>query len=191
MARADDRATLPDSDLSFRVMSFVFRISDLFTPRERVLEEVGIQPGWWVLDYGCGRGRYVPAISTAVGDSGRVYALDFHPLAITSVERIAARRHLVNVTPVLTRCATWLSDRSIDAVLLYNTYHTLEAPRAVMAEIERVLKPRGILSFSDHHMNEDEVVAEINRYRAFELRARARKTYTFVKRALDADDDLR
>ena len=51
-----------------------------------------------------------------------------------------------------------------------------------MAEIERVLRPNGILSFSDHHMTDDELVSEIIGLDVFELVGRGKKTFTFKKR---------
>jgi ubiquinone/menaquinone biosynthesis C-methylase UbiE len=189
MSHHAHEATEIESDLGFRLMSLTFKLRDLFSPRERVLEEAGIQSGWQVLDYGCGSGSYVPAASRAVGESGKVFALDVHPLAVNEVEHIAAKQHLDNVQTIFSNCATRLPDRSIDAVLLYDTYHALDIPSRVMAEIERVLKPNGILSFSDHHMNDDDVIFEITRLEVFELVCRGKKTYTFKKRQ-QAPDDL-
>lgn len=187
MPPREDMLTNPDSDLSFRLMSLAFKIRDLISPRKHVLEEVGIRPGWRVLDYGCGPGSYVLAASRAVGESGQVYALDIHPLAVNAAERIASRQHLANVSTIFSDCATELADRSIDAVLLYDTYHALDAPRRVMAEIERVLKPNGILSFSDHHMSDDEIVSEFTKTGAFEVLKKGKRTYTFVKHVADTE----
>lgn len=49
----------PDSILGFKLMSFSFKIRDLFLPRINILNEVGIKPGSTVLDYGCGSGSYI------------------------------------------------------------------------------------------------------------------------------------
>jgi len=168
-------------NVGFRLMAWMFKVRDVFSPRDRVLEEAGIRQGWHVLDFGCGPGGYVPATSRAVGESGKVYALDVHPLAIDAVDRAVSKLGLTNVETILSDCATGLADRSIDAVLLYDTYHALDTPRRVIAEIERVLKPNGILSFSDHHMLDEEIVSELTRYEAFVVQSSGRKTYTFVK----------
>jgi ubiquinone/menaquinone biosynthesis C-methylase UbiE len=69
------------SNFDFRLMSLVLRLRDLRLPRMEIMREVGIQTGSWVLDFGCGPGSYVPAVSELVGPSGKVYALDIHPLA--------------------------------------------------------------------------------------------------------------
>jgi hypothetical protein len=44
--------------LSFKLMDLAFKIGDFISPRINVLEEVGIEPGNTVLDYGCGPGSY-------------------------------------------------------------------------------------------------------------------------------------
>ncbi len=55
------------SNLDFRLMSLVMRLRDLRLPRSEILREVGIQAGFWVLDFGCGPGSYVAGLSGLVG----------------------------------------------------------------------------------------------------------------------------
>jgi ubiquinone/menaquinone biosynthesis C-methylase UbiE len=76
-------------------MSVVFKVRDLLQPPRKVLEEVGIKPGLRVLDYGCGPGGYVADAAERVGESGTVYALDIHPLAIQRVQAFIRLRSSV------------------------------------------------------------------------------------------------
>lgn len=46
------------SNPSFRFMSFYFRIRDLFSSPITILKQIGIRPGSYVLDYGCGATWY-------------------------------------------------------------------------------------------------------------------------------------
>ena len=169
----------PESDLHFRIMSFAFKLRDIFLPRKNILEEAGIKPGLSVLDYGCGSGSYITAVAELVGDSGKIYALDVHPLAIERARRIASRNHLLNVETIQSDCATGLSDDSVDVALLYDVFHNLSDPDSVLEELHRVLTPDGILSFSDHHLNEDEIVSGVTAKRLFGLAGKGRKTYSF------------
>ena len=171
----------PQSNLDFRGMAFFFKLRDLFMPRRRVLEEVGIEPGFIVLDYGCGPGSYIPATAELVGESGKVYTLDIHPLAIEMVKRLTLRKRLANVEAILSDCETGLADRTVDVVLLYDTFHALDDPSVVLKELYRVLKPTGLLSFSDHHMKEDEILSKLVGGGLFELVERGKKTYSFGK----------
>jgi ubiquinone/menaquinone biosynthesis C-methylase UbiE len=166
------------SNLDFGLMSLVIRARDLRLPRREILKEIGIQTGFRVLDFGCGPGSYVPAVSEMVGPSGKVYALDIHPLAVESVQRLVSKRGITNVETILSNCRTRLPDDSIDVVLLYDIYHDLAEPEGVLNELHRVLKPDGMLSFNDHHMKDEEVMARIGAGILFRLASKGRMTYT-------------
>jgi len=70
----------------------------------------------------------------------------------------------------------------LDAVLLYDAYHHLSDPDTVIKELCRVLKPGGILSFSDHHMKENEIVSNVTYGGFFKLLEKEKRTYTFSKK---------
>ena len=80
----------PMSKVGFKLMTLVFRIRDLFRPRMDLLKEVGVEPGFCILDYGCGPGSYIAPLAQLVGISGEIYALDINPFAIKEVRKIAA-----------------------------------------------------------------------------------------------------
>ena len=167
------------SVLGFRLMAAEFRIRDLLRPPRAMLEEAGIAPGMCVLDYGCGPGSYVVAAAGMVGQAGKVYALDVHPLAIASVRRLSVRKCLANVVTILSDCKTGLTDGEVDVVLLYDVLHDVHDPRPLLDELHRVLKPKGILSVSDHHLREREIVSLLAHGGAFRLLSKGKRTYAF------------
>ena len=169
------------SNLDFRLMSTQYKFRDLLLPRIEILKEVGIEPGFSVLDYGCGPGSYVTPIAELVGESGKIYALDIHPLAIRMVQGIALRKKLKNVETILSNCETRLPDNSIDIVLLYDIFHGLSEPKKILKELHRVLKSNGILSFNDHHMKDNEVKAKLIDGGFFKLSRKGGRIYTFIK----------
>ena len=171
----------PMSSLDFRVMSLGFKIRDLVRPRSLVLKEAAIEPGSTVLDYGCGPGSYTAALARSVGPNGHIYALDINPAAIRVTERLAARRKIENLTTILSDCATGLPDASVDVALLYDTFHHLSRPEDILTELHRVAKPGGLLSFSDHHMKEQEILAGVTGSGLFELERKGKNTYSFRK----------
>ena len=171
----------PMSNFLFQFMSVGYKFRDFFLPRLNMLKEVGIKPGFYVLDYGCGPGSYIIPLAELVGESGKIYALDIHPLAIQKVKDIASKKQLANVETILSDCQTGLPDNTLDAVLLYDAFHHLSDPDVVLKKLHRVLKPDGILSFSDHHMKEKEIVAEITKSRLFRLSRKGQRTYVFLK----------
>ena len=88
---------------------------------------------------------------------------------------------MTNVETIQSECKTELPDESIDIVLLYDTFHEVDDPDVVLQELHRVLKQDGILSFSDHHMKEEEIVSEITKGGLFTLSRKGKKTYSFTK----------
>jgi ubiquinone/menaquinone biosynthesis C-methylase UbiE len=175
-----------ESNLGFRLMAFGYRFRDLRLPRINILKEVRIKPGSHVLDYGCGPGSYIVPLAELVGESGKVYALDLHPSAVQKVQHIASKKHLTNVETIFSDCQTGLPDNSLDVVLLYDVFHHLSDRDKVLKELHRVLKPDGVLSFSDHHMKEDEIVAGVTDSGLFRLSRKGQRTYSFSKKHLTA-----
>jgi len=140
---------------SFRLMAFMYKFRDARLSRQAFLDETGIKQGDTVLDYGCGPGSYVVKVARMVGEDGQVYALDRHPLALKMVAEAARRAHLSNVTTILADRDTSLPSDSVDVALLYDIYHDLLEPQLILQELYRVLKPTGILSSHDHHLEAD------------------------------------
>jgi len=169
------------SNLSFKTMSFSYKFRDFFLPRKNILREIGINPGFHVLDYGCGPGSYISPISKLAGKSGKIYALDIHPLAIQMVQNTASKKQLANVETILSDCATGLPDNSIDVILLYDILHDLNKSDDVLQELHRVLKTNGILSVTDHHMKSNEITSKITSNGLFKLLKKGEKTRSFCK----------
>jgi ubiquinone/menaquinone biosynthesis C-methylase UbiE len=169
------------SSAGFKFIGFIFKIRDFLRPRMNLLKEAGIEPGYCVLDYGCGPGSYIAPLARLVGTSGEIYALDMHPLAIRAVRKTAARKGITNVTTIESDCNTGLPDNHVDVVLLYDTFHNLSQPDDVLRELYRVLKSEGTLSFSDHHMNEKDILTSVTDKGFFKLLANGKKTYSFSK----------
>jgi ubiquinone/menaquinone biosynthesis C-methylase UbiE len=136
----------PMSNIAFKLMSLTgaafYKVIDL----SKQVRKSGVKEGQIVLDFGCGSGHFTVAAAKTVGDRGKVYALDIHPLAIQAVKQKAAKESLPNVKTILSDRDTGLSDESIDVVLLYRTFYIVRYKQALLDELHRVLKPGGILS---------------------------------------------
>ena len=169
------------SNIWFRLMALEFKVRDYRRPRHEIVSEVELKPGFRVLDYGCGPGGYVVPVSEAIGSSGKLYALDALPIAIEMVKKTVAKKGLKNVETILSECDTGLPDEELDAVLLYDVFHDLEDQNCVLNEVHRVLKPSGLLSFSDHHMKENDIVSKIAETGLFKLQKKGKYTYSFTK----------
>ena len=169
------------SDSGFKVMAFTFKVRDFFRPRRNIVKEIGLKPGFQVLDFGCGPGSYIAPVAELVGATGKIYALDVNPAALQMVQALASKRQLKNVETILSDCKTGLPDEITDVVLLYDAFHDLNSPDEVLEELRRVLKPSGILSFNDHHMKKDEILSGITGKGLFHLQSKGERTYSFAK----------
>ena len=124
---------------------------------EAMLRSVGLQPGWRLLDAGCGRGNYLPVIAEAIGPTGTIAALDLAPENIAAVEQSVAAWGLT--TPVTTQIGTVLAlpfpDESFDAVWCANTtqYLTDDELATALSELRRVVRPGGLVAVKDGASN--------------------------------------
>jgi ubiquinone/menaquinone biosynthesis C-methylase UbiE len=143
----------PESDFAFRAMTFLYRFRDLLQNPRRSLEKARLGKGMSVVDYGCGPGSFTIPAAELVGEKGKVFAVDVHPLAIDSVGRKASRKGLQNVETILVQgYDTGIKESTIDRVLLIDTIHLIEDPEALFGEIHRMLKPDGLLFMEKGHM---------------------------------------
>jgi ubiquinone/menaquinone biosynthesis C-methylase UbiE len=142
-----------ESNIGFRLMALTYKLRDLLQDPRRSLEKARLGRGMSVVDYGCGPGSFTIPAAELVGDEGKVFAVDIHPLAIRSVGEKARRKGLQNVEPILVRgYDTGIALSSIDRVLLIDTIHSIEDPNALFREIHRMLKPNGLLFMEKGHM---------------------------------------
>jgi ubiquinone/menaquinone biosynthesis C-methylase UbiE len=170
-----------EGKLSFWLSTVFFSLRNKFESPAKTVREAVIKPGMYVLDFGCGVGGHAFAAAELVGETGKVYTLDINTLSTDRIERIAGKKGFANVEAVCSDCETGLGDGCLDVVMLYDTFHALDEPERILAELHRVLKPDGVLSFSDHHMKEDEIIAGVTGGGLFGLSGKGEKTYTFIK----------
>ena len=128
---------------------------------EAFLEDIGIKKGEVVLDFGCGAGPYTIPAAKVVRREGKVYAMDKDIESMHKLMEIAKTKGLKNIIPIHTKSEESkinLESESIDAVLLYDVLHYMEAleRKRIYEEIYRILKTGGILSVYPKHRKSDE-----------------------------------
>ncbi len=116
-----------------------------------------------ILDVGCGYGRVLGQLNSA--GFTRLTGVDMSSRMINT-----GRKHFPRLAffPI-TAGHLALKDNAVDAVLLIAVMTCIEtdaAQLALMGEIKRVLKPGGIIYFSDFLLNTDR--RNIDRYRRFD-----------------------
>jgi len=141
------------SDMSFRMMTFLFKVVDFLFPHiNRRVRKFGIKEGMTVVDYGCGPGRYAVKFAELVGENGRVYAIDIHELAIEAVNEKIRRDNLRNIEPVLIQgYDSTLPDAVADVVCAIDMFFIIKKPTEFLAELKRIMKSDGVLIIDGGH----------------------------------------
>ncbi|MDH6125576.1 methyltransferase domain-containing protein [Kitasatospora sp. GP82] len=106
------------------------------------IAELGLRPGQFVLDAGCGTGRALPYLRAAVGADGVVLGLDLTPEMLRQATAHRAEAELVNGD--VGRLP--LRDGGLDAVFGAGLISHLPEPSANLCELARVTRPGGLLA---------------------------------------------
>ncbi|MDX1660923.1 MAG: methyltransferase domain-containing protein [Gemmatimonadota bacterium] len=120
-------------------------------PPSAVLARLGVESGWTIADVGTGTGYFARPLAGAVGDEGRVLAVDVQremlaKLFVTLAESDAPP----NIHPLLgDAVALPIGDDACDALLLANIWHEFEDRSKVAREARRVVRPGGRVAVLD------------------------------------------
>ncbi len=109
---------------------------------DEVVKALAVSPGQTVCDIGSGPGYFSLRFAKAVGDGGRVFAVDVEPKMLEALrERLAAAK-LRNVTPVLgLPDDPLLPAAACDLVVIVDTYHHFpDGPGYLRALVPRLKK---------------------------------------------------
>jgi ubiquinone/menaquinone biosynthesis C-methylase UbiE len=170
------------SNFAFKMMARVgIPIRNMFMPPDKMMAEVEIKQGSHVLDFGCGPGAFTTKIAEKIGPAGIVHALDINPLAVNMVERKARKKNLGNVRTIRSNCFTSLPDNYLDHIIFFDVFHDLDNHQEVLSELHRVLKPEGVMYFSDHHLKEIEILQRLTARGLFKFKVQERWTFSFSK----------
>lgn len=118
------------------------------------LKDIGIKKDQFVLDFGCGHGNYTIPASLIVGDKGRIYAIDKNQESLNKLIHKIKEKELNNIEIIklVDQLKLPLSKESVDAILLFDVLHLVEPRKYLLTELNRILKPMGILSvYPKHH----------------------------------------
>lgn len=108
-----------------------------------VVAAMELSAGMTVADLGAGTGYFLPYLSRAVGNRGRVLALD---VDLTSLRQ----RHGVEVRAA-TPTDPALEETTVDRILIVDVWHHLGHRVAYAQKLRRALKPGGRICIVDAH----------------------------------------
>jgi len=158
-AAGQEKSVKPGINDAFRnpnVQEYVQRFEgesrEVFLHRHKIVEACQIRPGQTVADIGAGTGLFTRLFSDAVGEKGRVIAVDIAKEFLDHIRATSAKLGQKNVETVLcTADSTELPENSIDVAFICDTYHHFEFPLKTMASLWRALKPGGRVIVIDFH----------------------------------------
>lgn len=117
---------------------------EVFARRKEIVAACQIQPGQTVADIGAGTGLFTRMFSDAVGQDGKVIAVDIAQKFLDHIEKTSREAGRRNVETVLCKAdSTELPPASVDVAFICDTYHHFEFPLKSMASLHRALKPGG------------------------------------------------
>lgn len=118
-----------------------------FIDPEEVLNQINLQLGSTVADFGCGSGYFVFPIAKRLKEDGKVYALD---VLKDKLEAIESQAKLSGLTNIITKRVNLekeggskLEDESLDWVVIKDMLFQNQNKEVILAEAKRVLKPEG------------------------------------------------
>lgn len=113
-------------------------------PKDPVLHALELETGMRVADIGCGIGYFSLPLAERVGPSGEIVSVDPSPAARNELTR---RRDDAKLLQVVVREGTaertGLPDRHCDRILWHVMYHEVSDREQAIAEMWRILKPKG------------------------------------------------
>ncbi len=118
-----------------------------FSNPEKNIEYLHLKEGDVVADFGSGSGHYIYPVSEAVGESGKVYAVDIQKDLLMKLQKDVLQKGLVNVETVWGDAevigGSKLQTGVIDVVIASNILFQVEDRVGLVNECQRVLKSDG------------------------------------------------
>lgn len=119
---------------------------DTWMPVAEIFELAGIEKGLKVADIGCNEGYLTMHLAKAIGESGKVFAVDVKEYLLTKLERHLEDRDINNVQVILGDYDNpKLPIGSLDVVIIMDTYHEMDDYKDIMKHVHASLKPGGKL----------------------------------------------
>ena len=117
--------------------------------RAKAVDRLNLRPGDHVLEIGCGTGRNLPFLSTAVGPNGRVYGVDLSSGMLAKSQALCESNRWHNVELIERDAAEYRAPVPLDGVIFGLSYNTMPHHLTVLREAWAQLRPGGRLVIMD------------------------------------------
>lgn len=115
-----------------------------------IVSALNLQPGSAVADLGSGTGVFVKPLYDAVGQDGRVYAIETSADLVEHIEKRVETENLDGVFVVRNDASSLqLTYHRVDRILMVDTWRHLSEPAAILLSAQQALVPGGELLIVD------------------------------------------
>jgi ubiquinone/menaquinone biosynthesis C-methylase UbiE len=160
-----------------------------FSDPQKNIEQFGLSEGMSVADLGAGVGAYTIAAVKAVGNTGRVYAVEVQKDFLQNIKEAISREGIDDDNVEVIRGdierigKTKIDDGIIDAAIVSNVLFQMEDKQGFLNELKRILKYGGRVlvvdwedSFGGMGPHKDHIVSYSNARELFES-----ENFNFIK----------
>lgn len=124
---------------------------------DRVIEALGLRSGMRVADLGAGTGVFTVPIAKAVGDDGKVYAIDVDSGLLAIVASKAQTEGFANVETIVAGATDPRLPEPVDLLFICDTMHHLPNQGSYVRQFAKLLRPGGrvvVIDFAEGHWPE-------------------------------------
>lgn len=119
----------------------------MFVRPNEIVHSIGMEPGMVIADFGAGSGHYSIASASAVGSTGKVYAIDIQKDLLGTIKSNAEVNNLSNVNLIWADLemekGSRLANDLVDIVMISNILFQVDNKESVAKEAFRILKEGG------------------------------------------------
>lgn len=148
----------PSMDPEEYLQRFEVESREVFACRHQIIEALQLKPCLTIADIGAGTGLFMKALSNAVGQDGRVIAVEISPNFVKHLRNRARSEELKNVEVIF--CSdrhSHLPENSVDVLFLCDVYHHFEYPQPTLKSLIEALREEGRLVLVEFHQQPSNV----------------------------------
>jgi ubiquinone/menaquinone biosynthesis C-methylase UbiE len=143
---------------------------DTWQRADAIIQKLNIKVGSQVADVGCHEGYFTIKLSRVVGKDGKIYAVDISKDKIEKLKKHLGDRKIENVAAIVgEENNPHLPPLTLDAVLIVDTYHEMDAHQQILHSIKEALKMGGRLVICEPISDERKKLSREEQERKHEL----------------------
>ena len=116
---------------------------------DRVVTTLAIKPGMRIADLGAGTGVFSLPFAKAVGQEGKVYAIDVDAALLAIVKEKAASVSVANIETIVAGATDPKVPEPVDLLFICDTMHHLPNQAEYVKQFAKLLKPGGRVAVID------------------------------------------